>query len=558
MAGRNDTTFAFDFIPVTQMLERQVSLHGGKTAVISSAGAMTYRQLNESANRVAHALRRLGAGPEKLVLILLPRAIEVYPATWGILKSGAAFVIANTAYPDDRVLFMAEDAGCSLVISSREVMAEKPELARALGDKVHYLSELMANESCDDLKLPVDEHQLCYCIYTSGSTGRPKGVLIEHGNLTNFVYPAPTNAEALGMLERGTVMLAMAPMTFDVSVMEEFLALTSGMTLAQARDEEIKDPAAMKNFMLEHSVDAVCATPAYINTLACIPDMAPVIRQLKVIDLGAEAFPGALYTRLHDINPELYIMNGYGPTEATISCTMKVITSPEHITIGRPNANVYAYIIDEQGNELPDGEEGELLICGKGVGRGYMKLPEKTAAVFVDFRGKRAYRTGDRALIDSNGEIEFHGRNDNQVKLRGLRIELGEVEEVISRHPAVRQVAALAVDNRYLVAYYTLRQPVSRDELRSFAMASLAHYMVPDIFMELDDMPLTPNQKIDRKALPRPVMEAHALVPPENENQRQILDILRQVITDLPDSVTENIMDYGVSSLDAMLLMARL
>ena len=287
MAGRNDTTFAFDFLPVTDMLERQAALLPDKAAVVSTAGSLTYDGLNRSANRVAHALRRAGAGAEDLVLILLPRAICAYQATWGILKAGAAFVVANTSYPDDRVRFMAEDSGARFVITSREVLSPRPELAQALGSRALYLEDLLEAEGEENLCLPIGEEQLCYCIYTSGSTGRPKGVLIEHGNLTNFVYPAPTNHEALGLLERGSVMLAMAPLTFDVSIMEEFLALTSGKTLALAVDEEIKDPGAMKRFLLAHRVDAMCATPAYLNTLAGIPDLAEALRQLRVVDLGA-------------------------------------------------------------------------------------------------------------------------------------------------------------------------------------------------------------------------------------------------------------------------------
>ena len=554
----NDTAWAYEYRPVTDMLEEQTAAHPGKTAVVSARGSLTYRELNGRANRVAHALREQGLGSEDTALIFLPRSIGTYIATWGILKAGAAFVVANLSYPDDRVDFMYRDSGARCIITDGATLAARGGLLRAEGVCCLLLEELLQCPDERDLRLPIGEEQLCYCIYTSGSTGRPKGVLIEHGNLTNFVMPGPKNRETMGLLERGSVMLAMAPMTFDVSIMEEFIALTGGMTLALAGDAEILDPALMKAFILDHGVDAVCMTPAYLNTLVSIPDLHPAIRQLKVADMGAEAFPGALYTRLAAVNPELYIMNGYGPTEATISCTMKVITSPDRITIGVPNANVFAYIVDEQLNELPQGEVGELLICGRGVGRGYRGLPEKTAASFVTFRGMRGYRTGDQALIDENGEIEFHGRKDNQVKLRGLRIELGEVEEALSRHPAVKQCAALAVDNRYLVAYYSLNEPVTREELKDFVKQSLAHYMVPDIFMPMDELPMTANRKIDRKALPRPVIEGEQAVPPQNDTQRRVLNIMRDVVTDLPESITAPLKDFGLSSLDAMVLMARL
>ncbi|MBR4464809.1 MAG: AMP-binding protein [Treponema sp.] len=190
-------------------------------------------------------------------------------------------------------------------------------------------------------------------MYTSGSTGKPKGVMIEHGNLFNFVNPSPKNYEARGITEKGTVFLAMAQMTFDISVMEEWLGLTSGMTVALASDEEIMNPLLMKDFMLKNKIDAVCFTPAYANTIFSIPQIQEALRAIKTYDFGSEAFPASLFTKIRAVNPAAYIMNGYGPTETTISCTMKVIESSENITIGKPNANVYAFIVDSDLCELP-------------------------------------------------------------------------------------------------------------------------------------------------------------------------------------------------------------
>lgn len=554
----NDTTFDFEYRSAIKMFEEQAALHPDRDAVVSSRIGLSYEMLNELANKVANSLLFLRLQREESVMVFMPRTLGAYIAELGILKAGGALVFANTEYPDDRVDFMFTDSGARYVLTTKTVARERTALFKRMNMTPLLLEQLVTNPNAENPGIEPDEHQLAYTIYTSGSTGKPKGVMLEHGNLTNFLQHNPKNTETMRIVERGQVMLAMAPLTFDVSIMEAFIALTSGMTLAMVTEAEILSPEKMKQFILTNKVDAVCATPTYINTLASIPDMHEALAQLKVIDIGAEAFPGALYTKLRDINPDVLILNGYGPTETTISCTVKELTSPEHITIGKPNGNVYAYVVDEELKEVPHGEEGELLICGKGVGRGYRNLPEKTAEVFVEYKGMRAYRTGDLVRLDANDEIEFVGRKDFQVKLRGLRIELGEIEEVVSKYPSVQNCAAVAVDNRFLVAYYTASNPIDPATIKEYAKQSLAHYMVPDIFMQLDTMPMNANQKIDRKALPRPEIQAEEIVPPMNDTQKKILEIFSGVIDGMPQSITANILELGVSSLDAMVLIAKL
>lgn len=554
----NETTFNYEYRSVIKMFEEQAALHPERDAVVTSKVGLDYEMLNEQANKVANSLLFLHLQKEESVMILMPRSISAYIAELGILKAGGAFVFANPQYPDDRVDFMFKDSEARFVLTTKAIANERVGLFKSLQMTPLLLEQLVSNPNSQNPGIEPGENQLAYMIYTSGSTGRPKGVMIEHGNLTNFVHHNPKNTETMGIVEHGHVMLAMAPLTFDVSIMEAFIALTSGMTLAMVTEAEILSPSKMKNFFQINNVDAACVTPAYMNTLASIPDMHEALKQFKVIDFGAEAFPSALYTKLRNINPDVRILNGYGPTEATISCTVKEITSDEHITIGKPNANVYAYVVDENLNVVPHGEEGELLICGKGVGRGYKNLPEKTAEVFVEYKGMRGYRTGDLVRLDANDEIEFIGRKDFQVKLRGLRIELGEVEEVVSSYPSVQLCAAAAVDNRFLVVYYTATENIDPAALKEYAKQSLAHYMVPDIFMQLDTMPLTANRKIDRKALPRPEIHAEKIIPPTTDTQKKILEIFTAIVDGMPQSITANIMELGVSSLDAMMIIAKL
>ena len=559
--GINDTTEEYAYCSVIDMFTEQAEKHPDKTAVVTPTESITYAKLDEMSNKVANFLVFMGVKQEDVIMILLPRGIEAYIAALGVLKAGAAYTIVHADYPDDRIEYIFGDANCKFMISNKRTVIDRLELvADVLQRRPLYMEEMLSNPASYSTGVKNGEHDLCYLIYTSGSTGKPKGVMIEHGNLSNFVYPTSKNYEANGLTQKGTVLLAMAQMTFDVSVMEMYLGLTSGMTVALATEEEILNPSKMKEFMLKNHVDAVCFTPAYANTLVSIPEMKEAIRNIVTYDFGAEAFPGNLFTKIRAINPDAYIMNGYGPTEATISCTMKIIESPDDITIGKPNANVYTFIADESLNEVPKGEIGELIICGKGVGRGYRNLPEKTAETFIHFKGMRAYRTGDLARITENDEIEFHGRKDNQVKLRGLRIELDEIEKVIAGHPEVKQSAAKVFDNRILVGYYTLRTAgsVSKDDVEKFVRGSLAHYMVPEVFVELEDMPMTPNKKIDRKALEKPEISDAEVVPPENETQEKLVTIVGRLFEDMRIGITTNILDLGLSSLDTMILAANI
>ncbi len=554
----NDTAWASEFKPAIDMFEEQVRQNPDKLAVVTSQVSFTYGELNEFSNRIANMLRFYNVRPDDTVMILLPRNVMVYAANLGVLKAGAAFVVANLGYPDDRISFMYKDAGCRFLITTHRITFDRLDLIIEIGQKPMFLENIIASPWPENPAVRIDERDLAYCIYTSGSTGNPKGVMIENGNLSNFLDQNPKNHETMGIVERGSVELAMAPTTFDVSIMEEFIPLTSGMTVAMVTEEEIMNPLKLKAFNLEHKVDAMCCTPSYLNSLLSLPQLNEAIAQIKVFDFGAEAFPGSLYEKIRAVNPDVYIMNGYGPTEATISCTMKVLDGGDNITIGIPNSNVFCYIVDDQLKEVPKGEIGELLVCGKGVGRGYKNLPEKTAAVFVEFRGMRAYRTGDLARINENNEIEFHGRNDSQIKLHGLRIELGEIEENMQKFEKIDACAAVPIDNRYICLYYTPSGDVSKEEVKEFAKEHLAHYMVPDLYEQIDHMPLTANSKIDRKALPKPELPKVELLQPQTPMQEKLLEIIRSVLSGVEIGADSNLQDLGMSSLDVIVLLGAL
>ena len=548
------SNFVFEFHPVTKLFEEQVQLHPDKCAVVSGKESFTYAQLNERANKIANSLVEKGVGREIIVGVVLERCCDFYAVRQGILKAGGAFAVAAPDYPDDRIQFIFEDAGAPFIITTKELAGERKEIFSKLSGTILLLEDLLENKNTQNPDIKIEEHDLCYCIYTSGSTGKPKGVMIEHINLANFVNPDPRNSETYGYVSRGSVSLSMAAMTFDVSVLEEFIPLTNGLTAVIASDEEILNPVMLGDLILKNGVDIMTTTPTYLSNMIELPQLREAASRIKVFDVGAEAFPPALYDKIRTVNPDAYIMNGYGPTETTISCTMKVITDSKNITIGAPNGNVQVYVVDKENKILPDGETGELVVAGLGLGRGYINLPEKTAEVFISLNGERAYKTGDLAKITPEGEIEFFGRIDNQIKLRGLRIELGEIEEVINSYEGIITSITVPVDNKYLCCYFMADREISSEALSDYASESLAHYMVPDVFIQLEKMPLTQNGKIDKKALPKPVAQPKNLKEPETPMQKKIFEIVSKVVENDYFGIDTSFYKAGLSSISAMKL----
>ncbi len=556
----NDTFWPVEFKPVSYLFEEQARKHPDRTAVVGDGLSMTYGELNEAANRIANALRYYNVRPNDTIMILLPRNIMYYAVNLGILKAGAAFVTASINYPDERIRFIYQDAACRFLITTHRITFDKLDLIIDLGKRPLFLEDIVTSPWPENPQVRIDESDLAYCIYTSGSTGKPKGVMITQGNLCNYLDHNPKNRQTVAIAEHGSVLLANAALTFDVSLKEELIGLTSGMTVALASYAQIMNPFLMRDFMIENGVDAMCATPSYVRTLLSIPKLKEALSRIKVFAIGAEQFPQGLYEKIREINESALVMNSYGPTETTISACMKEIDGSFPITIGRPLGNVACYVVNEANEEVKLGEIGELLICGKGVGLGYKNLPEKTAASFIDFHGKRAYKTGDFARITDNYEIEFHGRRDNQVKYHGLRIELGEIEEIMSGCPYIDACAAVVVEDRFLCLYYVSADGMcfTGDDLRDYAKKHLAPYMMPDLFQEVEAFSMNANMKLDRKKLPKPVIPKKEIVPAQNETQERILSILRGLAPDTELGITTDLRDLGLTSLSFMAFLAEL
>jgi len=552
----NDTSWPVAQRPAYRLLEEQAERTPDRVAVIARGEKLTFRRLNEEANRVASALIRAGVGPNAIVGVMLERSVCVPIARQGILKSGGAFLCIDPEYPDSRVAYTIDDSGMRHLITTRDILARRGEVLLRPGLKVSLIEEMLLGESAENPGVPVGPDDLSYCIYTSGSTGRPKGVMISQRNLVNFVDANPRNPEILGFTERGRVSLALAAITFDVSIMEEIIPLAHGLTICMATEDEIHNPLALSKLIVENDVDIMTCTPSFLMNIIDMPEMRPAIARISTYDIGAEAFPAALFDKIRAIRPDAHIMNGYGPSEATISCTMAVITDRDRVSIGRPAANVRAYMLDSSGNVLPAGATGEMALCGDGIGLGYIGLDELTREKFISLGGMRAYRTGDLAQWTMEGEIKFRGRTDNQVKLRGLRVELGEIESAINAYPGVSTSIVLvkgSESNQFLAAYFTAAEAIDRRALTDYLAQRLTAYMVPSVIVQLDAMPLTANGKIDKKALPEVESGAaeREYVEPANALEREFCELFQNILALPRVGATDNFFEIGGTSLSA-------
>jgi amino acid adenylation domain-containing protein len=491
-----------------ELFEARVQRSPDAVALVDSQQTLTYAELNRRANRWARALRRLGAGPERFVGILLDRSADMVAALLAVLKSGAAYVPLDPTYPADRLALIAADARIDVLLT------ETPwaDLLPREGFRTLFLDDANAlPASEEDLGRLAEPEDLAYAIYTSGSTGRPKGVEISHRALVNFLE---SMRRAPGM-EEGDCLLAVTSLSFDIAGLEMYLPLLSGGRVWIVDREKARDGAALLRELASSRADVLQATPSTWRLLLEVGwEGSPALRAL----CGGEALPPDLAVQLAARCGSLW--NVYGPTETTIWSTIQkvepqAIAPAGAVPIGAPLANTQIYLLDRFGQPVLPGAVGEIYIGGDGVARGYLRRPDLTAERFLPdpfapVPGRRLYRTGDLGRRSPEGVIVFLGRADHQVKLRGFRIEPGEIESALTSHPAVREAVVVAAagsgDSRRLIAYLVPESPPGpgAPELRSFLESRLPDYMVPATFIALRALPRTPNGKLDRRALPAP------------------------------------------------------
>lgn len=564
-AGRGEE-FAGSTDPVHVTVAALAARNPGATAAVCKGVEMTYGELDRRADRLARHLRSLGIGQEDIVAVLMDRDLDTLVCMLAVWKAGAAFTMLDPSHPEARLRFMLEDTAAPLLITRSEFAAGAPtsDAWQVLPvDTVwEHVEAIPADEPLTELST---RDTLAYVLYTSGSTGKPKGVLIEHRALTTFVE-AYVRTFGFGPDDR---LLQLPALTFDMSEGEIWTALTVGAALVLVSPEEGQSPEALSALMRDQRVTYAGLSPAMLSLVEAEP-----YPDLKYVMGGADALPAELVNKWN-IDGRAFV-NLYGPTEAAIACTEYLC---EHVVwkssppIGHPELNRQVYIVDAAGNLVPRGVPGELLIGGdEGLARGYLNRPELTAEKFVQdpFReeGKLVYRSGDLVRWTEDWQIDFLGRIDNQIKLRGLRIELGEIESALLTHPGVRMAVVLVkVDpngDKQLAGYYTSKTDAPADpaELRAHLAASLPEYMVPTAWVPLEEFPLTPARKIDRKALPDPDFsvagEGRPLVEPRTPTEKTVAKIFATVIGVDEVGADTNFFELSGNSLQAMRAVSRI
>ena len=547
---------------VHQLFEQVAEQAASRTAVEFGGQSLTYGQLNAKANRLANCLRESGVTPDSFVGIYLERSLDLVVGLLAILKAGAAYVPMDPSFPPDRLAYMMNDADISVLVTQSSLLGGLAPSER----KVICLDtewKTIERKDSADPNVALRPSNLAYTLYTSGSTGQPKGVMIEHGSVVNFLVSMQREPG----FDDTDVLVAVTTISFDIAALEIFLPLISGGKLVLASRDEVIDGSLLLRRIRSSGATMLQATPATWKLM--LEAGWEKTRGLKML-CGGEAFSKELANRMLERGAELW--NMYGPTETTIwSAVGKIEPGPDPVLIGPPIANTQLYIVDKELEPVPIGVAGELLIGGHGLSRGYLNRPELIAERFIEnpFSGSgRVYRTGDLARFRSDGGIEFLGRLDFQVKVRGFRIELGEIEQVLTQHAGAKDAVAITWKDRdgetQLVAYYipAVDRPLKARDLGRILREKLPDYMIPSCFVEMEAFPLTPNGKIDRKALPAPSMEDGApdevAAPPQTPTEEMVLDVFRAALGRTDFGVSDNFFDLGGHSLLAARLMARL
>ena len=479
--------------------------------------------------------------------LLLPRTSRLILSLFGVLKAGAAYIPCDPDYPADRVKLILEDSEARYIITTADRMDSVP------ADKAINVETLL-NGSADSCGTTanITGDDLAYLIYTSGSTGRPKGVMLRHEGICNYLYGHPANVFANGVLTDADRVLSVTTISFDAALQDIGMAYFNGKTLIVATEEQANNPLDLARLIQEQHINMVSGTPSRWQTWLTSDDFCQAISQVKICRAGGEKFSDALLQQIRSVT-KARIFNCYGPTEITVASNNAELTNAELVTVGRPQLNVKEFIVDADGNELPVGVVGELYIGGRGVARGYNNLDEMTRERFVEYHGTRIYKSGDYAKWLPDGNVVILGRTDHQIKLRGLRIELGEIENVMLSVEGMKKVVIMIRklnDKEHLCAYYTADREIAPDALKSEISKRLTQYMVPTAYLQLKEMPMTPNGKTDVKALPEPQLAvSSAYVAPANDTEKAFCDIFAGILQMDKVGATDNFFELGGTSL---------
>ncbi|WP_296859584.1 non-ribosomal peptide synthetase [uncultured Methanobrevibacter sp.] len=527
---------------IHKRFESQVKETPNNTALTACNETLTYSELNKKANRIANALIEKGVKPKSNVLVMLPRDSRLILAIMGILKAGCAYIPIDLEYPQERIDYIYENSQADYIISDE-----------TSGNSID-IADLLNNENESNPKVNLLPTDTAYMIYTSGSTGNPKGVMISHRNITNLFTSSKNNLVYNEYLKLNKF-LAITTVSFDPFLLD-FMALTFGIEIVLANDEEVKNIKELVDLIEREKPDAIpSSTPSRLNQYFEFEGFRNVMHYFKYMCMGGEMMPEDLYDNFSKYtNASIY--NAYGPTETTVMSNSKKINDVDKITIGKPLHNYVTDVRDIDGKLLPLGVMGELYIGGVGVGKGYYNMDDKTEEVYLKINNVPYYRSGDYAVALPDGEIDIKGRIDNQIKLRGLRIEIGEIESNIAKYSNIKQCVVVIKEinnNDHLCAYYTADGEINDNELKEYLKERLTKYMVPTAFMQLDEIPQTPNGKTDTKNLPIPTLKLEN-VKPENETEEKLFKLASDLINTDQFGTTDDLYALGYTSLILMKL----
>jgi amino acid adenylation domain-containing protein len=565
--NRTETPYPTDRF-LHQLIEEQARLTPDSMAVIYEDQQLTYSELNRRANHLAHFLRRSGVGPEVYVGVCMERAPEMVISLLGILKAGGAYVPIDPTYPKERVAFMLADARVAVLLTQSKLVDQLAES----GSRIVCLDtdwQIVAGEPQTNPRVEIEDDNLAYMIYTSGSTGKPKGVMISHAGIRNRILWAQDRYK----LDQNDRVFQKTPFSFDPSVWEFLLPLTAGGSIALAAPGGQRDPGYIVKKIAQTKATMMHIVTPMLRAILLTEDLESC-RDLRLIIVGAEQVQFEDQERFYERLPWATLENLYGPTEASIDVTYWKCTRAREgrmVPIGRPIANVKIHILDKQLAAVPVGMNGELHIGGINLMRGYHNQPDLTAEKMVPNpygeRGERLYKSGDLSRYREDGEIEFLGRMDTQIKIRGYRVELGEIEAALARHAAIREAVVISREDKpgqqRLVAYFVpaAGQTVSAGELRVALKQSLPDYMIPAVFMQLDALPLHTNSKLNRKALPAPEeIESEsdtAYEAPRSSLERLLADIWMEVLSVDKVGIHDDFFEVGGQSILATQFISR-
>ncbi len=538
---------------VIQLFEEQVEKTPNNIAVAFENSTITFKDLNEKANSLAHFLRDEGITRNSLVGIMANRSIEVIIAMIATIKAGGAYIPIDPTYPEDRINYMLENSKAKILLTQKH-----------LKNKLNFSNTICIDginekyKKCiENLPCVNEPEDLIYCIFTSGSTGKPKGVMIPHRVISNFANYCNNNVDYLKEPENNTI-ISITTISFDLFVYESLISLQRGIKLVISNENEQTTPQLLNNLIEKHNATVLQSTPSVMQIFLNNLEEMPELKNLKYVILAGEQLPQNILKKLEELHIVVY--NGYGPSE-THYCTLSKMDK-EIITIGTPISNSQMYILDKKLNPVPVGIVGDIYISGECVGKGYLNNKKLTDQSFIKnpfMPNVLMYKSGDLGKYEPDGSIICLGRSDHQIKIRGLRIELEEIESLILKYPNIKKavvVKQVMQSREFISAYFVTKKRVVINDLRTYLSRSLPRYMVPSYYVSLDDLPYTPNGKIDKKSLPLPneILNSskNEYVPPKTALEKKLVSFFEKILNTKPVGINDNFFELGGDSLLAM------